>query len=394
MKRLAVLGSTGSIGTATLAVAEALPDRFRIVGLAAGGNVELLRAQVARHRPRIVSVARREDADRLAADVPAGTRVLWGGDALDEVAGGSGADMLVAALVGSLGLRSTLSAIRAGIDVALANKETLVVAGDLVMAEAEARRVRVLPVDSEHNAIHQALAAGPREAVRRLVLTASGGPFRTFSRDRIRSATREQALAHPTWKMGPKITVDSATMMNKGLEIIEAHHLFGVAPGRIDVVVHPQSLVHSLVEYADGSLIAQLSTNDMRLPIQYALTWPERLPSEVPRLDLATVGGLTFEPSDPDRFPALGLARRALETGGELPAVLNAANEVAVARFLAGDCAFGAITDAVAAVLDGWAGRNRPATSLEQLLEADREARRLATEVVGKYGFSGTRSEQ
>lgn len=393
MRRLAVLGSTGSIGTATLSVAEAMPDRFRVVGLAAGGNVELLRDQIARHRPRVVSVARREDADRLAGDVPAGTRVLSGADALDEVAGGSGADMLVAALVGSLGLRSTLSAIRAGVDVALANKETLVVAGELVMAEAEARRVRILPVDSEHNAIHQALAAGPREAVRRLLLTASGGPFRTWTRDRIRSATRDEALAHPTWKMGPKISVDSATMMNKGLEIIEAHHLFGVAPERIDVVVHPQSLVHSLVEYADGSLIAQLSTNDMRLPIQYALTWPERLPSAVPRLDLAAVGGLSFEPPDPDRFPALDLARRALETGGELPAVLNAANEVAVARFLDGGCAFGAIADTVAAVLDRWAGRNREATSLGQLLEADREARGLATQAVGKYGLSAGRSE-
>lgn len=393
MKRLAVLGSTGSIGTATLAVAEAFPERFEIVGLAAGRNLAVLADQLRRHRPRVVSVARTEDVAAVAALAPE-SRVLAGNEALTEVACGAGADMVVAALVGSVGLPSTLAAVAAGIDVALANKETLVVAGELVMRTAAAAGAAILPVDSEHNAIHQALAVGPRSAVRRLLLTASGGPFRTWSAARIRTASREDALAHPTWKMGPKITVDSATMMNKGLEIIEARHLFDVPAERIDVVVHPQSLVHSLVEYVDGSLIAQLGVNDMRLPIQYALAWPERLPAPAGHLDLAAIGELRFEAPDPVRFPALDLARSALAAGGEMPAVLNAANEVAVERFLAGGCSFPAITDTIAAVLEAWAGRNRPVTALDEVLAADRAARELASARLGNAPPSRCRSEQ
>jgi 1-deoxy-D-xylulose-5-phosphate reductoisomerase len=288
--------------------------------------------------------------------------------------------MVVAALVGAIGLVPTLEAIRAGKDIALANKETLVVAGALVMAEAAAAGVRLLPVDSEHNALHQGLRVGPVGAVKRLILTASGGPFRTWSAERIQQATVADALAHPTWKMGPKISVDSATMMNKGLEIIEAHHLFGLAEDRIAVVIHPQSLVHSLVEYVDGTLIAQLSVNDMRFPILYALSWPERLPSPLPPLDLVQAGQLTFEAPDPDRFPALELARQALRSGGEMPAVLNAANEVAVDAFLHGMLPFAGITATTGGILEVWEGRNRPLHSLEQALAADAEARRLAAE--------------
>jgi 1-deoxy-D-xylulose-5-phosphate reductoisomerase len=384
VKRLAVLGSTGSIGTSTLAVVEAFPDRFEVVALAAGRNLEVLRPQIARHRPAVVSVADRTTAGDLKADFP-GLRVVTGGEGLLEVACHPQADMVVAALVGFVGLAPTVAAIRAGKDIALANKETLVAAGDLVMAEAAARGVRILPVDSEHNAIHQALRVGPEDAVRRLVLTASGGPFRTWSIDRIRGATVDDALAHPTWKMGPKISVDSATLFNKGLEIIEAHHLFAVDESRIDVVVHPQSLVHSLVEYIDGTLIAQLSVNDMRFPILYALAWPERLETPLPPLDLVKAGRLDFEAPDTTRFPALDLARLALRSGGEMPAVLNAANEVAVETFLQRQCPFHAIADGVAATVEAWSGRNRPLDDLEQIFAVDREARRLATEYLSRY---------
>jgi 1-deoxy-D-xylulose-5-phosphate reductoisomerase len=248
------------------------------------------------------------------------------------------------------------------------------------MREAAEHGVHVLPVDSEHNAIHQALRVGPRDRVRRLLLTASGGPFRTWSADRIRDASVDEALAHPTWDMGAKITIDSATLFNKGLEIIEAHHLFGMPEDRIEVVVHPQSLVHSLVEYVDGTLIAQLSVNDMRFPILYALAWPDRLDSPLEPLDLVAAGRLDFEAPDPARFPALELARQSLRAGGEMPAVLNAANEVAVAAFLERRCGFDAITSTVAHTLDRWADRNQPLTGLEQALAADREARRMAAE--------------
>ncbi len=377
MRRIALLGATGSIGASTLSVVEAHPERFRVVAMAAGRNLERLVEAARRHRPELVSVARREDVHEVAAALP-GTRVAWGPEGLVEVACHPGADTVVAALVGSVGLVPTLEAIRLGRRIALANKETLVVAGELVMAAAARHGAEILPVDSEHNAIHQALRVGPREAVRRLVLTASGGPFRDWPAGRIERATPEEALAHPTWRMGPKITVDSATMMNKGLEVIEAHHLFGVPAEAIEVVIHRESLVHSLVEYVDGSYIAQIGPTDMRLPVMYALAYPERLPPPVPRLELAAAGRLTFEAPDPERFPALDLARAALAGGGELPAVLNAANEVAVAAFLDRRIPFGAIARTVAATLDAWTPRNRPVTSLDQVLAADREARALA----------------
>ncbi len=389
MKRLAILGSTGSIGTSTLSVVEAFPDRFQVVALAAGKNLDTLREQLARHRPALASVAEAEAAASLAREFP-GIHVVSGAEGLDEVACHPDADVTVGAIVGSAGLAPTLAAIRAGKDIALANKETLVVAGDLVMAEARRRRVRILPVDSEHNAIHQALRVGPPEAVRRLILTASGGPFRTWSRDRIRAARVEDALAHPTWRMGPKITIDSATMMNKGLEIIEAHHLFAVPEDRIAVLVHPQSLVHSLVEYIDGTLIAQLAINDMRFPILYALSFPDRLPSPYPALDLAAAGSLEFEDPDPEKFPALGLARAALRAGGEMPAVLNGANEEAVAAFLDRRIPFPAVAETVAEVLERWAPRNRPLESIEQALDADHGARIEARRVIEKYA-AGTR---
>jgi 1-deoxy-D-xylulose-5-phosphate reductoisomerase len=392
MKRVAVLGSTGSIGTSTLSVVEAFPDRFQIVALAAGSNVELLREQVAHHRPTLVAVARTEDAKTLAREFT-DTRFTAGPDGIEEVACVEAAEMVVSALVGSIGLAPTVAAIRAGKDIALANKETLVVAGGLVMAEAKRAAINLVPVDSEHSALHQALGSEPPESVARLVLTASGGPFRTWSPRRIAEAKVADALAHPTWKMGPKITIDSATMMNKGLEIIEAHHLFAIPEDRIEVVVHPESLIHSMVEFVDGTLIAQMAPNDMRFPILHALSWPDRLPRRMPGLDLLTAPPLTFEPPDEDRFPSLRLAREALGAGGEMPAVLNAANEVAVASFLDGLCSLPTIAATVDSTLDRWSARNSPLVSFAQALTADREARTVAREELRKYLLNGGGSE-
>jgi len=392
MKRVAVLGSTGSIGTSTLSVAEAFPDRFQIVALAAGCNIELLRTQVAHHKPQLVAVAREEDAQMLAREF-ADTRFVGGVEGVEEIACFEAAQTVVSALVGSIGLAPTVAAIRAHKDIALANKETLVVAGDLVMAEVKRAGIKLLPVDSEHAAIHQALGTAPSDTVARLILTASGGPFRTWSTNRIAEATVADALAHPTWKMGPKITIDSATMMNKGLEIIEAHHLFAIPEDLIEVVVHPESLIHSIVEFVDGTLIAQMAPNDMRFPILHALSWPERLPSRLPGLDLLTAPPMTFESPDEERFPSLRLAREALRAGGEMPAALNAANEVAVASFLDGLCSLPAIAATVNATLDRWSACNRPLTSIEQALTADREARDIAKEELRKYLDTGVGSE-
>ncbi len=392
MKNIAILGSTGSVGTSTLDVVAAHPERFRIVALAAGHNLDVLRAQIKIHQPDVVGVARSEDARTLAGEFGA-TRFVSGGEGLEEIACCDEAEMVVAALVGSVGLAPTLAAVRAGKDIALANKETLVVAGNLVMDEVRRAGVELLPVDSEHNAIHQALRVGPEGSAVKLVLTASGGPFRSWSIEEMARATVADALDHPTWRMGPKITIDSATMMNKGLEIIEAHHLFGFPEDRIDVVVHPQSLVHSLVEYVDGTTIAQLAVNDMRHPILYALSWPDRLVNRLPRLDLVGAPALTFEAPDEVRFPALGLARSALRAGGEMPAVLNAANEEAVAAFLEGRCTLPAVAATVAETLDGWNHHNRPLQDLDQALAADREARRLAQNNLRKYLVTGAGSE-
>jgi 1-deoxy-D-xylulose-5-phosphate reductoisomerase len=393
MKRVAVLGSTGSIGTSTLSVVESFPDRFQIVALAAGRNLELLRSQVARHKPQLVSVARADDATTLASEF-GHTRFVGGLDGIEEVARFDAAQMIVSALVGSIGLAPTVAAIRAGKDIALANKEALVMAGGLVMAEVEQAGINLLPLDSEHAALRQALGTALPETVMRLILTASGGPFRSWSANRIAEASVADALAHPTWEMGPKITIDSATMMNKGLEIIEAHHLFAIPEDLIEVVVHPESLIHAIVEFVDGALIAQMAPNDMRFPILHALSWPDRLPRRIPGLDLLAAPPMTFEPPDEERFPSLRLAREALRAGGEMPLVLNAANEMAVASFLDGLCSLPSIAATVEATLDRWSAHNSPLASIEQALTADREAREVAGEELRKYLDAEVRSER
>jgi 1-deoxy-D-xylulose-5-phosphate reductoisomerase len=382
MKKLAVLGSTGSIGTSTLDLVRAHPNRFRVVSLAAGRNLDRLRRQIEEHRPTVVSVADEGDADQLARDFPT-VEVVSGREGLERAACHPDAGMVVTAVVGAAGLLPTLAAIRSGKDIALANKETLVIAGELVMQAVTAAGGKLLPVDSEHCALHQILGDRNTHGVDRLILTASGGPFRTWTTARMLDATVEEALAHPTWRMGRKISVDSATMMNKGLEIIEAHHLFAVPGDRIGVVIHPQSRIHALVAYRDGSHIAQLSVNDMRLPILYALAWPERLAPPAEPLDLNTIGRLEFAPPDPERFPALGLARAALAAGGEMPAVLNAANEVAVEAFLARRCSFDRIAATIDTVMERWSSINRPLRSIEQVEAADAGARRLASQALG-----------
>jgi len=380
VKRLVVLGSTGSVGVQTLAVAEAFPDRYRVVGLAAGRRVDLLAEQVARFRPAVVSVGDAEGAARLRERVGPGVRIEVGEPGLEAVAV-EPAELVVAALVGAVGLRPTLAAIRAGRDVALANKEVLVMAGALVTREVRARGVALLPVDSEHSALFQALSGQRAQDVARLVLTASGGPFRTWTAERIAAASVEDALRHPNWSMGPKITVDSATLMNKGLEVIEARWLFDVPPERVDVVVHPQSIVHSLVEFVDGSVIAQLGPPDMRIPIAVALAHPERLPLGLPRLDLPKLAQLDFEAPDRARFPALDLAFAALAADELAPAALNAANEEAVASFLAGAIPFPEIAATNAAVLERHLAKSAGAArDLADVLAADASARAAARE--------------
>ena len=375
-RRLALLGSTGSIGRATLDVVGRLRDAgvdIDVVGLAARRNVAALAAQIRAVRPAVAAVARADDAEAIRAAVPGWEgEVHAGPDGLDRVAA-SGADLVVVAVEGVAGLRPTLAALAAGADVALATKEALVAGGALVVAAAGRAGRRLLPVDSEHAAIFQCLDGRPAADVARLWLTASGGPFRRTPAEAMARVTREDALRHPTWQMGPKVTVDSATLMNKGLEIIEAHWLFGVAPDQIDVVVHPQSIVHSCVELVDGSILAQLGPRDMRLPIQYALTYPRRLPHAVARLDLRTLGALAFEPPDEARFPCLGLAREALRRGGTAPAALNAANEAAVHLFLNGRIGFTEIAAAVRRALE--THRPRPVASIDDVLAADGEAR-------------------
>ena len=382
MKTLALLGSTGSIGQNVCAVARQFPERFRLCALAAGRNIELLAQQVREFAPDWVSVADEPLARRLVELLPAAyrKRTLWGEQGLCQIAALPRADMVVSAVVGAVGLQPTLAAIRAGKDIGLANKETLVMAGRLVMEEVRRAEVRLLPIDSEHSAIFQALAAGRRQDVSRLLLTASGGPFRRHSAAALKQVSAEAALAHPNWAMGKKISIDSATLMNKGLEVIEARWLFNVAPEQIEVVVHPQSIVHSLVEYQDGSMVAQLGIPDMRIPIAYALTYPERMPLAMPRLDLASCGSLEFEAPDHDRFPALQLAYHALRAGGTQPAVLNAANEVAVAAFLAGSIGFPQVTQLVAQTLARCEQGDE--LDLEAIVAADAEARRLACQLV------------
>jgi 1-deoxy-D-xylulose-5-phosphate reductoisomerase len=375
---VAILGSTGSIGTNTLRVIDALGDGYRVTGLGAGRSVELLAEQIRAYRPEIVSVAGPDEAAELSRLLGAGPRpeILHGVEGLVAVAADAGAGTVVSAAVGSLGLLPTYRALERGARVALANKETLVVAGELMTAKARETGAELLPVDSEHNALHQCLRGEQADEVRRLVLTASGGPFRETPLEALRSVTREQALNHPTWRMGDKITIDSATLMNKGLEVIEAHWLFGFPAEQIDIVVHPQSIVHSLVELCDGSVLAQMGVTDMRHAIQYALTYPRRLESPCGRLDLLALGRLEFFAPDTERFPAIRLAYEALRSGGTYPAALNAANEEAVAAFLDGALDFLGIPRVVEAVLEAHDARD--AGSLDAVLEADRWAREAA----------------
>ena len=384
MKRIAILGSTGSIGRSALAVVDAHPDRLAVTGLAAGANAARLAEQASRHRPAVVSMATPEARAALERHgLPAGTAAGCGSAGLAAVTTHPAVDVVLCASSGTAALEAALAAIDAGKTIALANKEVLVMAGGLMMDAARRRGVPILPVDSEHNAIHQCLDRRPLDEVARLLLTASGGPFRDWPAERLRDVTPEQALRHPTWSMGPKITVDSATMMNKGLEVIEARWLFDVPPDRIDVVIHPQSIVHSLIELRDGSVLAQLGVTDMRLPIQYAFSYPERWEAPLPRLDLARCGGLSFGAPDPERFPCLGLAYRALRGGAGLPVALNAANEVAVAAFLEGRLAFPAIAAVIEEVLD--AASARPAAtpdSLAGVRELDRWSRGHGAAVV------------
>ncbi|HET9551514.1 MAG TPA: 1-deoxy-D-xylulose-5-phosphate reductoisomerase [Anaeromyxobacteraceae bacterium] len=377
MRRLAILGSTGSIGVQALDVVGRFPGRFEVVALAAGRNVERLAAQAKAFRPKVVAAADREAARALRALVPPGTEVLEGDDGVVQAATHPDVDFVLAAISGGAGLRSTAAAVEAGKDVGLANKESLVLAGELVMRRARERGVAILPVDSEHSAIHQSLVGHNRREVRRLLLTASGGPLRGVPAAELPGVTPERALKHPNWSMGDKITIDSATLMNKGLEVIEARWLFDVEPRRIDIVVHPESIVHSMVEYIDGSMVAQLGVSDMRGPISYALGHPERLPLDLAPLDLARLGRLSFEPPDPARFPAFTLAYRALELGGTAPAVLSGADEAAVEAFLAKRCRFTDIAEICAAVLE--AHPVEPLRSVEQALAASDWGKREAS---------------
>ena len=381
VKQLAVLGSTGSIGVTTLDLVARFPDRFAAVSLAAGRNVERLAEQVRQFRPRLVATADGDAAAALRAAVPDfDGEIVAGLDGINRVATAPGVELVISALVGALGLRPTLRAIEAGKDVALANKEVLVVAGELVQAAARRAGVNVFPLDSEHNAIYQALHGHRRSDVRRIILTASGGPFLRTPREELRAATPAQALKHPIWKMGSKITIDSSTLMNKGLEVIEAHWLFGLPPEQIDVVIHPQSIVHSMVEYVDGSVLAQLGIPDMAIPISYILAYPERLAlTHLPSLDLVQAGRLEFVAPDLERFPCLALAYRVLRTKGTAPAALNAANEVVVEEFLNGRIGYLDIARIACAVLD----RHTPVAhpTLDELLAADGWARRVAAEL-------------
>ncbi len=382
VKHIALLGSTGSIGRNVLNVVRHFPGRFRIASLAAGHNITLLRDQIEAFHPALVSVADEEGAHELAALLPPAWqgKILWGREGNERVATVPEADTVVSAIVGAAGLTPTMAAIRAGKNIALANKETLVMAGDLIMAEARRRKVTLLPIDSEHNAIFQALTAGRRQDVHKIILTASGGPFRQTSERELWDVTPEQALNHPNWDMGVKISIDSATLMNKGLEVIEARWLFDIEVEHIEVLIHPQSIVHSLVEYIDGSVIAQMGIPDMRIPITYALSWPERLKTGLSRLNLTRCMDLNFFPPDFKKFPALQLAYHACRQGGTKPAVMNGANEVAVSAFLQKRIRFPEISLVVAETVNRLARRD--ITDIETVLDADLAARMQAESIV------------
>jgi 1-deoxy-D-xylulose-5-phosphate reductoisomerase len=377
VKRIAILGSTGSIGRSALAVVDAHPARLRVAALAAGDNASLLAEQIERYRPGVAAIATAAGLDRLRAALGSSTTAVASGpEGLVEVATHPDVDIVICASAGTAGLEAVLAAIEAGKTIALANKEVLVMAGALVTGAARRRGVAILPVDSEHNAIHQCLHGRNPADVRRLVLTASGGPFRELTQGDLERVRPEAALQHPTWQMGRKITIDSATLMNKGLEVIEAHWLFGVDADRIDVLIHPQSIVHSMVELTDGSVIAQLGVTDMRLPIQYACSYPDRWETQLPTLDLARAGRLEFHEPAHDRFPCLALAYRALRAGGTVPVVLNAANEVAVEAFLDGKLGFTAIPRVIQKTMD--VHQIEPVSTIETVRRVDSWAREQA----------------
>jgi 1-deoxy-D-xylulose-5-phosphate reductoisomerase len=382
MKNVSILGSTGSVGRSTLAVVDAFPEELRVVGLAAGANLDVLAEQVERYRPELVSVRDAADVGALRARISGVARqgaknveIVCDASAVASLAS---ADVVIAAIVGAAGIPPVHAALCAGKRVGIANKEVLVAAGDVMTRAAREHGGEILPVDSEHNAVHQALRCGRHDEVQRIILTASGGPFLRRDPGTFGEITIADALAHPTWKMGNKISIDSATMMNMGLEVIEAHHLFGMPAERIDIVIHPQSIVHSMVEYVDGSIIAQLSTTDMKFPIQYALLYPERVTAPFARLDLERIRTLDFLPVDPERFPAVELAYAACRAGGSMPAVLNAANEVAVERFLAGELPFTGIVEVVNRVLEKHAPEAAAIDSIDDALRYDAWARHIA----------------
>jgi 1-deoxy-D-xylulose-5-phosphate reductoisomerase len=382
MRRVVILGSTGSIGTQALDVIRHTPDRFQVVGLAAASNHELLVGQIREFMPPVVAVSDETAANELHAGL-AGLRsveMVVGAEAAEQLARELDADIVLNAMVGAVGLPPTLAALQSGKTLALANKESLIVGGELVMDLVKGEPERLVPVDSEHAALAQCLRGESREDLKRVIITASGGPFRGWTREELAKASVKEALAHPTWRMGPKITIDSATLMNKGLEVIEAHFLFGLDYSQIDVVVHPESVVHGIAEFADGAMMAQLSKPDMRLPIQLALAYPERLRAGVEPLDLASLGSLTFEPLDREAFPSLDLCFKAGRLGSTFPAVLNAANEVAVMAFLEGKIAMTGLPDVVERVLDD----HQPASvvSVVTLDRADAWARRRAAEII------------
>src|SRR3954470_649440 len=391
MKNVVLLGSTGSIGTSTIKVAEDLPDRIRLVGLAAGNNLELLLEQTRKHKPAAISISDPQKAKMASDALGFSTEVFSGPEGLIKLATLPQTDIVLIAIVGTAGLQPALAAIRAGKDIAVASKEILVMAGEIVMREAREHGVKVLAVDSEHSAIFQCLDGKPPASVRKLWLTASGGPFRKTPREEFLTITVERALKHPSWVMGKKITIDSATLFNKGLEMIEARWLFDIEMDRVEVVVHPQSVIHSMVEFVDGSIIAQLSTPDMCLPIQYALTYPERVASNRVQTDFPKIGSLNFEEPDLDRFPSLTLARRAGTVGGTLPAVLNAANEIAVDAFCARKISFPEITAVVAETMNSHTVTEHP--SLAEIVSADKWAREKAGELTVKATGVLTRSD-
>ncbi len=385
MKRIAILGSTGSIGRSTLSVAESYPDRFEVVTLAAGSNLDAAFEQAARWHPQVISMAREADADALRARLRKeglAAEVVHGAAGTVRVATHPDVDFVVSAIVGVAGLEATYEAVRAGKTLGLANKECLVAAGELITAEARKRNVALLPIDSEHNAVHQCMRGGRMEEVERVWLTASGGPFRNTPQSQFASITVEQALNHPTWKMGKRITIDSATLMNKGFEVIEACRLFHMPPSKVDVIVHPQSTIHSMVEFVDGSILAQISVTDMRLPILYALTYPDRIESDM-RFRVSDLRHLDFSPPDLKKFPCLRLAYEAVEAGGAKTVALNAADEVAVAAFLERVIRFDQIPQVIEEVLAGTS--SEPLGSIQKVLEADAEARRAARERIAVH---------